>query len=230
MKKIWVVLYSFFLVFALLGTSYALTLDSVSGVWNSASGGTNISGLNTNEIRWGRPYYGQSQDQKSGLLFEGNAPPSLDFDIDEAFSLGKLTHFNFPIFSGGGAESTTLGIELTFSDPVYSGNFEFTFGIDETPNAPGPPASDDFIAFPESYAKQTFEIGGDFYTLQLLGFGGSFDALIDEFRSPEGGSNSAQLWGQITTPSNPVPEPGTIALLGIGLVGLGIVRRKRVCK
>lgn len=211
-----------FMVFAMFGTSYGLTLDSVSGVWNSASGGFNVNGLNTNEIRWGDP----TETYQSGLRFDGSAPPSLNFEIDEAFSLGELTHFNFPIYSGTAATSANLGIELAFSEPNYSGNFEFTFGIDETPNAPGPPESDDFIAFPGAYANETFEIGGTSYTLKLLGFGDNPDALIEEFRSPEGGSNSAQLWATVTTPSA-VPEPGTIALLGIGLMGLGIVGRKR---
>jgi hypothetical protein len=32
----------------------------------------------------------------------------------------------------------------------------------------------------------------------------------------------------VLSPSTPVPEPGTLALFGLGLLGMGLARRKKI--
>lgn len=232
MKKILMLLFAVSLVLGMMGVASALTLSSVEGAWSNPIGGSNINyyynvGIaygNGNEvqIKWGDPATSAGQ---SGLGFTGIAPPASVFGIGDAFEIGQLRHFNNPIYNA--VSAVDLTISLSFSDPAgLNDSFLFNFTVDETPNTTGgSPGDDDFIYFPSGFADETFNIGGVEYTLELLGFGASADSLVDQFQSPEGGTNSTLLWAKITTPPS-VPEPGTMLLFGLGLLGLVGFRRK----
>ncbi len=227
MKKFTICILVGLLSFSVNSAQADLTLYAVDGDWSNPVGATVYVTYN-NGVPVG---YGNGlQDQirfgdtapsvKSGLGFTGVAPPSSSFAVGAAFEIGQLTHINNPIPSGTGISAADLTIKLTFSADE---SFSFTFGINETSNEPGPPLSDDIISFPSSYAPQSFDIDGEAYTLQLLGFGPNAGSLLDEFQSPEGGSNNTLLWGRIT----PVPVPGTVLLGAMGLGMVGWMKRRK---
>lgn len=201
------------------GSVNALTVSSVDGTWSNVVGGeypllrppVGIAYGNTleDQVRWGDPAGstdpGLPVEDKSGLGFTGIADNSV-VDVDDVFEVGLLQHYNRVVAIDTAAEEVTLTISLSFTDPPsWTTELSFTLLIDETPNAGGPPSSDDIISFVSNLPDvRTFESGGVVYELRLLGFGPSSDNPITEFVSPEGGISQTKLWGQITmVPSEP---------------------------
>jgi len=177
----------------------ALNITAVTAQWTAVSGGTAITGINTDEVRWGIPVSGTS---KSGLKFVPIGTPT-SVATNTPFELGTLTHFNFPIFVG--ASGATLGIDMT----VTNGNtdnamFTFSFAIDETTNSTpcGPDQvsatpCDDIITFPGAISPQTITIDGIDYNLTLLGFGPTSNNLINKFVTEERKSSNTKLFAQL---------------------------------
>jgi hypothetical protein len=217
------------------------SLSSSSGTWTGTSGGSDVNGIGTNEVRWGIPF---GADGQSGLRFEGIG--NLEFDIDETINLGTLTHFNNPTGGGTAASGATLELSLELSTPSLSDSFTFAFDINETPNSepcsypsdPGNPCSDQ-ISFPASFPTESFSFNGANYTVELLGFGSNAGDITSGFISQEGESNTTDLFAQITLDPTSTPEPGPepnpgnpnktpepMTFGGLGLIGLYVIRRR----
>jgi len=191
------------------------TLSSSSGIWTGTSGGNYITGLNTNEVRWGDPV----DISKSGLRFDGTGVQA--FNEGEPFLIGELTHFNWPIWSGGGVDGATLKVTLVFSSPTVNPNPEFTFDFDvlETTNEydvdncddniqQSSTPCDDRITFPSSYGEESYQIGDKLYTIKISGFVDSYPSgsPVSSFITEEGKDNTAYLVGTLSSILTGAPQ------------------------
>lgn len=211
-----------------------ITIGAVSADWTdvvtTSGAGTGYTaydrdGLAGNEeIRWGSTMY---PDRQSGYVFQSAAPPQFTVEPGASFTLGEFTHDNFPIF-----EPSLLSAQLNITmdlgiggTSLSEGPFTFSFLHQETPNEGPDPR--DIVQFSNLVSSDTFILDGQILTLELLGFmqGG---VMTSSFLTDEGQSNTAQLIGVFRAPTAPVPEPGTMILLGSGLAALaGFGRNSR---
>ena len=222
----------------------AFMLNSSSGTWQSTAGGQNIqygSIGDESQVRWGLPANFNPLDfnSKSGLGFTG--VDNISFAAGETFQLGRLRHFNNPIWAVTAASAADIVIDLLF-EGIGLKQFNFTLEVEETPNVAGTcsyfsnsPCADK-ISWDNAFASNSFSVGDRDYTLALRGFSNTpGGTIVNDFISQEGGTSEAYLFAQIldiTPPPPPappgsesVPEPTTIsgALLGLYLV----FRRRR---
>lgn len=229
MKKAIVLMLVIALFSAMIVSAADYTLSSSSGIWTATDGGSSITGLNSNEVRWGTPAdFGGS---KSGLRFDGTGVQA--FNEGDTFLIGELTHLNWPIYSGGAPDGATMQVTLVFSSPTVNPNPVFTFDFDvlETPNEDdvdecdddiqqsGTPC-DDRITFPTSYGEESFTINDKLYTLKISGFVDTYPGgtPVDELITEEKANSGAYLVGTLSSVLIEAPQLSMVSKKTNGVI------------
>jgi hypothetical protein len=220
-------------------TAGAVTIqvNSTTSTWTSTGGtntNTSTSGTGNStvwDIHWGT----STGSGQSGLGFNPAQPPSFNATPGVLFDLGTLFHYNNPI-TGNTPTSITLSLLTNIQNAIpVNQAFAFGFTVDETPNSgpvgncpyPSTVACSDKITFTNIDTTNAFTLNGQSYTMQLEGFSTDGGAtLTNSFISNENATNSAHLYAEFIAP-HAAPEPATLAILGVGLLGLGAAKRAR---
>lgn len=154
--------------------------------------------------------------------------------------LGYLVHHNHIIAQAFGPNGVTISYNLQLKDgtaSVFKWHGDFNLEFKETVNSgtcpdgnPELTICDDWFRFTALAASDptSFSYGGKNYNVDITGF-------WDDF-APGGVLRGDQLFfsgekldnlGHVQFAVSAVPEPGSIALLGLGLADLAVIRRRK---